>query len=292
MISERSRLVPVRDTQLFVVERGAPHGFPLLVLHGGPGLDHHEFADYLDALTEDGRYRLVLVDQRAQGRSDRSAPTATWTVQEMAADISALAASLGEERYAVLGHSFGAFVSLQHAVDEPGAAVATIVSSGVPAMHWLETVERNLAEFEPVELREQVAASWAREATVDTVQDAKELIADQMPFHFADPRDPRIADYLERVADGVEAPDVLRHFATAESGGIDVEHRLGEVGHPMLVLAGRQDRTCAVEASAAMAAKAPGAELVVFEHSGHMTFVEENESYVGAVREFLDRTTS
>ena len=34
----------------------------------GPGLDHHEFADYLDPLTEGG-IRLVLVDQRACGRS-------------------------------------------------------------------------------------------------------------------------------------------------------------------------------------------------------------------------------
>jgi pimeloyl-ACP methyl ester carboxylesterase len=31
----------------------------------------------------------------------------------------------------------------------------------------------------------------------------------------------------------------------------------------------------------------PGAELVVFERSGHMTFVEENDAYVAAVRSFL-----
>lgn len=291
MIPERSRLVPVRDTQLFVVERGAPAGFPLVVLHGGPGLDHWEFADYLDALTEDGRYRLVLVDQRAQGRSDRSAPSATWTVAEMAADLSALAVALGDERYAVLGHSFGAFVALEHAVASPGAAAATIVSSGVPSARWLEAVDRNLAEFEPVELREQVASSWARESSVTTEEEAKSLLKDQMPFHFADPRDPRIADFLTRTADEVLAPEMLKHFATADYGGIEVEHRLGEVTHPMLVLAGRHDRTCVVGAAQATAAKTPGAELVVFEHSGHMTYVEENDLYLAAVRDFLDRTT-
>jgi len=30
-------------------------------------------------------------------------------------------------------------------------------------------------------------------------------------------------------------------------------------------------------------------ELVVFESSGHMTFVEENEAYMRAVRDFLKR---
>jgi proline iminopeptidase len=61
------------------------------------------------------------------------------------------------------------------------------------------------------------------------------------------------------------------------------------VAHPVLVLAGRHDRTCPVPAAEAMAAGLPDAELVVFEHSGHMTFVEENDAYVGAVRDFLER---
>jgi pimeloyl-ACP methyl ester carboxylesterase len=34
----------------------------------------------------------------------------------------------------------------------------------------------------------------------------------------------------------------------------------------------------------------PHAELVVFERSGHMTYVEENERYVEVVRAFLERT--
>lgn len=289
MLSEHGRLIPIGDTALFVEERGTLAGFPVFVLHGGPGLDHHEFADYLDALTEDGRYRLVLVDQRAQGRSDRSAPVETWGVETMAADVSALAAALGEKRYAVLGHSFGAFVALQHAVDAPGAAAATIVSSGVPSARWLEVVEENLASFEPAELRQQVISSWEREANVSTPEEAKALLADQMPFHFANPRDPRLTTYLERTADGIEAPEVLRHFAAAEYGGIDVEDRLERVNHPVLVLAGRHDRTCTAAASEAMAAALPTAELVVFEDSGHMTFVEENQHYVDAVRDFLDR---
>ena len=59
------------DTRLFVSERGDPGAFPLIALHGGPGLDHHMFADYLDPITHAGRYRLILVDERAQGRSNR-----------------------------------------------------------------------------------------------------------------------------------------------------------------------------------------------------------------------------
>jgi hypothetical protein len=171
----------------------------------------------------------------------------------MAQDVIMLARALGLDRYAVLGHSYGAFVALQSAVDYPGMVAQTIVSSGIPSMKYLEVVEKNLNEFEPVELREQVIASWAREPTVSNEEGFAQLMADQFPFHFADPLDPRIADYLERTKDTVYAPDVLRTFSANGYGGIEVEDRLGEIPQPLLVVAGRHDRTCSVEAAQAIA---------------------------------------
>jgi proline iminopeptidase len=276
--------VDIGDTRLYVVERGA--GYPLLVFHGGPGLDHHSFGDYLDALADE--YRLILVDQRSNGRSDR-APEETWTLEQMAADVSSLARSMGLERYAVLGHSYGAFVVLQHAVDFPGDAAQTVVSSGIPSARFLEQIDRNLAAFEPVGLREQVTSSWEREKHVRTQQDVAELLHDQWPFQFADPHDPRIEDYERRTAKSIYSTDVLRHFASEEYGGIEVEDRLGDVTQPVLVLAGRHDRTCSAEAAQVIAEGVRRGHLVVFESSGHMTFVEENGAYVRAVRDFLGR---
>jgi len=276
------RYVAIGDTRLYVVERG--QGYPILVLHGGPGLDHHVFGDYLDPLTD--RYQLVLVDQRSQGRSDR-APESTWTLERMARDVGELAQALGFSRYAVLGHSYGAFVALQHAVDFPGQAAQTIISNGLPSARFLAEVETNLQRFEPLELREQVASSWAREQSAQTQADMVAIMGDQWPFHFANPRDPRIAEFAERAAGAVYAPDVLRHFSNQEYGGIELEDRLGAITQPLLVLAGRHDRTCPDAWAEAIAAGAPHAELVVFEHSGHMTYVEENERYLATVRQFL-----
>jgi proline iminopeptidase len=68
-----------------------------------------------------------------------------------------------------------------------------------------------------------------------------------------------------------------------------VEDRLRDVTHPVLVLAGRHDRTCSVAAAEAIAEGIPSAELVVFEDSAHMTFIEEQDAYLAAVREFLAR---
>ena len=288
------RLVEVADTRLYIEERGAPSAFPLLVFHGGPGLDHTWFGDYLDPLTEGGSYRLVLVDERACGRSDRTAPQRTWTLERMAQDVSDLATSLRVSGgYATLGHSYGAFVVLQHAVDQPSEPRGTIVSAGIAAAHWLQEVERQLAAFEPVELREQVTSSWARETSVQTQDEVRALMEDQLPFHFREPQGQALREYLRRTAGLAQyAPDVLRHFSAQDYGAIDVENRLGEVTHPVLVLAGRHDRTCSVGASEDMARRLPNAELVVFENSAHMLFAEEQDRFLTRVREFLDHVTS
>ena len=154
---------------------------------------------------------------------------------------------------------------------------------------WLQEVERQLAAFEPVELRNQVTESWARETEVETEDETSALMEDQLPFHFREPRGEALAEYRRRTAGLARyAPDVIRHFASQQYGGINVEHRLGEVTYPVLVLAGRHDRTCTVAASRDMARRLPNAELVVFEDSAHMTFAEEPERYLQTVQRFLD----
>lgn len=278
------RHVEIDDTRLWIVERG--EGFPLFVLHGGPGLDHHEFADHLDPLGE--RYRLILVDQRAQGRSD-GAPEHTWTLERMAQDVIMLARALGLKRYAVLGHSFGAFVALRNAVDYPGQAAATIVSAGIASVRYLEASAEHLARLEPPELRERIARSIERESEATTAEELEEIMRDQWPFSFADPLDPRIAEFVERSA-GILSVDVLRHFEANGYGGVELKDRLGEVPQPVLVINGRHDRLCPIEASVAMARDLPRSELVILENSGHMGFVEESESYLSALGGFLDRS--
>lgn len=238
-----------------------------------------------------GACRLLFVDQRSQGRSD-PAPPDTWTLGEMAADVERLADTLELEQFAVLGHSYGAFVALRHAVDFPDRLAASIISAGVPATAFLESVQRNLEAFEPVELRQQVTDSWARESEARTQEDCRSLLSDQLPFHFRAPHDPRIDAMRAELGNAVYSPDVLRAAAMSDYGTIDVQHRLGDVRHPVLVLAGRHDRTCSLDAAHAIADGIPDSELVILDDSGHMMFVEQQDKYIVAVADFLARRAS
>src|ERR687883_1280224 len=109
---------------MFVEEVGS--GFPLIVLHGGPGLDHTHFRPWLDPLGDD--FRLLYVDERGQGKSERVDPE-TLSLEVFARDVDLLAQGLGLHEFALLGHSFGAIVTTWHAT-ELGTASAYVISGG------------------------------------------------------------------------------------------------------------------------------------------------------------------
>jgi proline iminopeptidase len=278
------RYVDVGDTRLWVLEMGQGH--PLVLLHGGPGLDHTQFRPWLDPLAE--RFRLIYVDQRSQGRSD-PADHRTWNLARLSADVSALAGALGLDSYSVLGQSFGSFVALQHAVDE-GSASHYILIGCLPGSRWLDRIESNLAAVEPPELRERIEASWDMETRVQTVEEFRRLLTDQLPFHFADPDGEPYREFLTTVERHMRvSPDVLREFATNDNAAIEVEDRLEDIERPVLVIASEFDRVTVPEAGWAIAEAVPQGECVLVKDAGHMSFVEKPAVVMRAIHAFFDR---
>jgi proline iminopeptidase len=264
---------------LFVDELGS--GFPLIVLHGGPGMDHTMFRPYLDPLAED--FRVLYVDQRGQGRSERVDP-ATLSVEVFARDVSLLAEALGLDEYAVLGHSFGAIVTTWHAVNL-GTATAYVISGGGDSSEkLLADVEASLEAMG--EAGVPIADSWEQEQTVETEEELKELLRVQMPFHFDGDPPPGFGD------ETIGTPGVLRHFANVGYGDFDFTPDLGRVEKPTLLVVGEKDRTTTTRAARVLHDGIAGSELVVVPGVGHMSLVEAQDEYLEAVRGFLARYSS
>jgi proline iminopeptidase len=255
-------------------------GYPLIVLHGGPGLDHSMFRPYLDPLGEE--FRVLYVDERGQGRSDRVDP-ASLSLEVFARDVDLLANALGLEAFALLGHSFGAIIATYHAT-ELGTAAAYVISGGADTSEALAAdVEASLEAMG--EAGKPIAASWEDEKTVETQAELRLLLRDQMPFHFHGEPPPGYAE------ETVGSPEVLRHFARSGYGNFDYRGQLGNVGRPTLVIVGEQDRTTTPRAAGVLHDGIEGSELVVLPEAGHLSFVEQNEAYLEAVSGFLGRAT-
>ena len=263
---------------LSVVELGKGH--PLIVLHGGPGLDHQMFRPWLDPLADQG-FRLIYVDQRGQGASPRVDPS-ELSMSSFARDIDRLAQALDLGDYAVLGHSFGGSVALCHAL-ERGSASQYVISAGVASSEaWVVDIERELNRFEPASMRDQIRQSWKAETTVATVQEARELTEAQMPFHFWELGD-AYSQYVQN-DHTVYAPEVIAQFAAENHDGFEWVDHLRWIRRPMLVMCGRYDRTCTLARSEEIHAEVEDSELVVIEKASHMSFVEQPKVFLDAVR--------
>src|SRR5512142_2020416 len=109
------RLLTVRDVSLFVEVRG--HGYPLVVMHGGPSADHYTMLPFRQLADE---FTVILYDHRCNGRAV-GAPVSSMTFENLTADAEALRQELGFERWAVVGHSFGGNVALEYALRYPSS---------------------------------------------------------------------------------------------------------------------------------------------------------------------------
>lgn len=117
---------------LYHEQVGNPDGSPILYLHGGPGSGCTIGARrHFDP----ERHRAILFDQRAAGRSrpHASEPGVDWAsidLEHHLADIESLRRSLGVERWAVFGISWGSVLGVAYAQRHPERVTAVVAAAG------------------------------------------------------------------------------------------------------------------------------------------------------------------
>ena len=102
--------------ELYVETVGRTDGIPVVYLHGGPGSgcqpDHRRLFHPL-------RFQAVLFDQRGAGRSRPKGSRKDNTLPHLIADMEIIRATLGFERWLVVGGSWGATLALAYAHAHP-----------------------------------------------------------------------------------------------------------------------------------------------------------------------------
>jgi pimeloyl-ACP methyl ester carboxylesterase len=260
--------------------RDYSEGDPIVLLPPGPGLDGSVFFPWFERL--DG-YRLIAPDLRGHGLSDRGQP-GDWTFARWAADVARLAEALELGQYTLLGHSSGARVALQHAVDYPGHAARLICSGGVAHAGASAHLDETFARFGTPELRARVEAAFEAEEAAETPEECHAAWMGQMPFFLADPEGPALRE-LDRLWRGVRYnPEIHRH---GDYGDFDVRERLANVAVPVLVITGREDRISRPQDSEEIARLLPNARLAIVDDAGHFPFAEQPDAYLGELRRWL-----
>jgi proline iminopeptidase len=278
--------IQIRDVSLFVKAMG--QGYPLVLMHGGPGLDHSTLLS-LQPLAD--QFTLVFYDHRCNGRSE-GADVTSMTWENLTADADALRQTLGFDKWAVLGHSFGGNVALEYALRYPGSLSHLVLMNTGGDQWW---VNQNAPEILAKRGYSATAVGAARrfyngQLTPHEYFSTLFKFARAYLYHSSLFFHPSILALAHRV--GVDPPMKIRPEATIFGysqllKGWTVMDRLGEIQTPTLVLAGRYDFLFPPEHQAILADRLPNAELVLIERAGHNPHDEQSAEVIKVVKRFL-----
>ncbi|MDR3774636.1 MAG: alpha/beta fold hydrolase, partial [Terracidiphilus sp.] len=128
------------------------HGAPLMVVHGGPGADHTYFLPYLLPLAR--THRLIFIDERGSGRSQRLQDTSLYTVENMVEDVEDVRQALNLGKISLLGHSYGGVLAQAYALKYQQNLSHLILNSTFPSTQQMnEVLQREKAQMPAKKLK-------------------------------------------------------------------------------------------------------------------------------------------
>jgi pimeloyl-ACP methyl ester carboxylesterase len=250
-------------------------GEPVLLIPPGPLAD-----GFLPFLTQEAladRYRLIQYHRRGQVGSSRATPPVSYA--EQAADAFGLLSHLGVSRAHLVGHSTGANVALQLALDRP-----EVVQTLALLEPWLTASPSASAFFEQAGPPMEAYGSGEKEAAMGG------LLSLASGLEWETSR-AAIDDYVPgSVAQAIEDADTfcgvdLPALNAWEFGSEDA----AAVSQPVLSVLGADSAQLFVDGAALLRSWLPNVEDLTVEGVGHLLQIQRPAPVARGIAEFLGR---
>jgi proline iminopeptidase len=279
-MEKRRMQAHINNHEVFYTTNG--HGRPMLLMHGGSGLDHTYFRPWVDPLSD--QVQLIYYDQLGQGRSTRPQSYEDISMDTWADEADALRVHLGHDRIVLFGHSYGGFIAQDYALRHGEYLDGLILCDTAPALDYPDVIMANL---QARGTSEQVQA-FTTGVSAPVADDAtwRHLWVTILPLYF-NTYDPKVAAALD---------EATQYSAGAFNQGMgkiipafNTLSRLSEITMPTLIIGGRHDWiTPPAQGAERLQAGIPNSKMVIFEDSGHFPFIEEQDKFVATVREWVN----
>ncbi len=281
--SETDGLVAINGTELYLKTIG--QGEPILVIHGGPGLDHTYFLPQMEGLAKD--HELIFYDQRASGKSASNLDSSQISIDIFVEDIEAIRKQTKQEKLNILGHSFGGILAMKYAIKYPEQVNKLILSnssgaSSVFMKNEAKRLQERITEEDRFEQELIFKSTNFQGGKASAYEDlfriffrkefANRALADSLtltfPANFA--KNSRLLSYLSR--------DMGANY--------DFSADLKNITAPTLVVYGDYE-ILSESAGKQIAETVPNATFVLLEDCGHFPFIEQPTVYFKTINDFL-----
>jgi proline iminopeptidase len=271
-----------------------------VIVHGGPGGSHDYFLPYPLPLARQNR--LIFIEERGSGRSQKPEDPAGYTVEHTVEDVEAVRQGLVLGKITWLGHSCGSVLAQPYALKYQNNLSHLILCST-----FASTAEMNQAlarvKAAPDEAREQID----REEKAGLYGHGKEYeknryTNDYMIAAWGGAYFPYLyQNHPDRNYDPTQTAnlpwDLYRemwgsHGEFVIDGNLrSVEYvaRLHTIHVPTLIIAGDHDE-CDPALSQEMHAKIADSQIVILPKRGHLTFVDQQGMFNDSVNTFVHLT--
>ena len=289
--------VDANGVLIYYVEFGK--GEPLVVLHGGPGADHTYFLPWLLPLAR--THRLVFIDERGSGQSERLQDVSKYTIENMADDVEAVRVALGLGKIDLLGHSCGGVLAEAYALKYQQHLRHLILNSTFASTREMNAVlAREKAQMPPDKLKRldelEAAGLFGKGAIWEHGRYPAEYETlawgdGYFPFLYGARPD---ANYDPATGNAPTNWELYREMWGSDGefvidGNLKTVEwvgRLHTIHVPTLIVVGDHDE-CDPSLSKEMHEKIAGSKLVILPDAGHMNFVDQPDMWQQAVEGFL-----
>jgi proline iminopeptidase len=235
---------------------------------------------------------LIYLDQRGSGRSERPW-RGEYSIAALVDDIEALRKTLGVDKLALLGHSFGGTLALEYAAKYPGHVAKMVLvsaASDIPAAcaARVDYIARHYGD----RLDKARADAKARNETPDACFYAFNTVGPDLHQRVND--EVMFPDMLiGKRQDAIDAKSGLRNtgeLGNALFGGGFTQYRFAHperLSMPVLVLAGAADEAIGLPAQRALGQALPHARVVEYAGAGHFLYLDAPERFTRDVTDFL-----
>lgn len=271
--------------RLWYAERG--RGSPVIVIHGGPGMDHATLA--ADLVPLEKRHRVIYYDQRGGGRSALPSDEALLTIDHHVRDLEALRQHLGLKKVTLLAHSFGPAIAALYAIRHPANVERMIFLGPIPPRKgtFFEEYGPNLRQRLTPEQEKR-----ANELSFDVAD-----VAAVCREYWSIMTPPRVAKSLPVTVVKADLcagpPEALRYGMTKTNsatfgsmGDWNWTADLSRVGVPTLVIHGDEDAIPMRMVSEWVTAL-PNARILRLRETGHFPHAERPAIVFPAIETFL-----
>jgi proline iminopeptidase len=274
-------------------------GSPLVVVHGGPGADHTYFLPWLLPLAR--THRLIFIDERGSGRSQRLQDTSLYTVENMVEDIEDVRVALHLGKISLLGHSCGGVLAEAYALKYQQNLSHLILNSTFASTREMnEVLAREKAQMPSDKLKRLNELEAAGLFGKGEMWEHGRYTAEYenlawgpgyFPFLYGARPD---STYEPAAGNAPTNWELYRemwgsHGEFVIDGNLkSVEYvgRLAMIKVPTLIVVGDHDE-CDPALSKEMHEKIAGSQLAILPNSGHMNFVDQPDLWQRAVTDFL-----